>query len=143
MPAPKSVLDSSGLGQVTWRSILGGKMALQETFLEKQLSDGRALVIKTYDAHLAHDAFQHIGEDALVYVANALRLGELFEASDIPETSSPDYTDFVWETLSDEAREDGNLKSFFILYREVQGQPLEPLYVSADWPSAEAFSQRL
>lgn len=118
-------------------------MALQETFLEKQLSDGRALVIKTYDANLAHDAFQHIGEDALAHVANALRLEELFEASDIPETSSPDYTDFVWETLSDEAREGGNLKSFFILYRQVQGQPLEPLYVSADWPSAEAFSQRL
>jgi hypothetical protein len=83
-------------------------MPLQETFLEKQLSDGRALVIKTYDANLAHDAFQHIGEDALAYVANALRLEELFEAGDIPETSSPDYTDFVWETLSDEAREDGN-----------------------------------
>lgn len=91
--APKSVLDSSRLGQVTWRSILGGKMPLQEMFLEKQLSDGRALVIKTYDANLAHDAFQHVGEDALTYVANALRLEELFEASDIPETSSPDYTD--------------------------------------------------
>lgn len=118
-------------------------MPLQETFLEKPLNDGRALVIKTYDINLAHDAFQRIDGDALAHVANALRLEDLFEADDIPEPSSPDYTEFVWETLSDEAREDGNLKSFFILYREVQGQSPEPLYVSADWPSAEAFSQRL
>lgn len=118
-------------------------MPRQETLLEKPLSEGRALVIKTYDANLAHDAFQHLGEDALAQLANSLRLDELFEANDIPKPSSPDYAEFVWETLSDEAREDGNLKSFFILYREVQGQPLQPLYVSADWPSAEAFSQRL
>lgn len=118
-------------------------MPTQETFLERQLSDGRALVIKTYDAELAHDAFQHVDEDALSYAANALHLEDLFEADDIPEPTSPEFAEFVWETLSDEAREDGNLKSFFILYREVQGQPLQPLYVSADWPSAEAFSQRL
>ena len=118
-------------------------MPTQETFLEKQLSDGRALVIKTYDANLAHDAFQHLDETALAQVADALRLEELFESSDIPEPSSHDYAEFIWETLSDEAREDGNLKSFFILYREVQGQPRQPLFVSADWPSAEAFSQRL
>lgn len=118
-------------------------MPTQETILEKQLGDGRALVIKTYDASLAHEAFQHLDENAIAQVANALRLEELFEAKDIPEPASPDYAEFVWETLSDEAREDGNLKSFFILYREVQGQPLQPLFVSADWPSAEAFSQRL
>lgn len=118
-------------------------MPLQETYLEKPLSDGRALVIKTYDINLAHDAFRRIGDDALAHVVNALRLEDLFEADDIPARSSPDYAEFIWETLSDEAREDGNLKSFFILYREVQGRPLKPLYVSADWPSAEAFSQRL
>ena len=118
-------------------------MPLQEIFLEKPLKDGRALVIKTYDTNLAHDAFQRIEGDALVHVANALRLEDLFEAEDIPEPSSPAYSDFLWETLSDEAREDGNLKSFFIVYREIQAKSPEPLYVSADWPSAEAFSQRL
>jgi hypothetical protein len=107
-------------------------MPLQETYLEKPLNDGRALVIKTYDINLAHDAFQRIDGDALAHVANALRLEDNFETEDIPEPSSPDYVEFVWETMS-----------FFILYREVPGQSLEPLYVSADWPSAEAFSQRL
>jgi len=118
-------------------------MRLQETFLEKPINDGRALVIKTYDINLARDAFHRIGDDALAHVVNVLRLQELFDVNDIPAPSSSDYVEFVWETLSDEAREDGNLKSFFILYREVQGKPMEPLYVSADWPSAEAFSQRL
>jgi len=83
-------------------------MPLQEMLPEKPLNGGRALVIKTYDINLAH-------------VVNLLRLEDLFESDDIPAPSSPDYAEFVWETLSDEAREDGNLKSF----------------------SAEAFSQRL
>ena len=38
------------------------------------------------------------------------------------------------------AREDGNLLSFFIV-NQTKGGHTESLYVSPDWPSAEAFAQ--
>ena len=40
----------------------------------------------------------------------------------------------------EQAREDGNLLSFFIV-NETVGPHRESLYVSPDWPSAEAFAK--
>lgn len=118
-------------------------MPLQETYLDTPISQGRALVIKTYDVKLAHEIFQGLNEKALERVAEALHLNDLYETEDIPSSESPDYGDFLWETLYDEANEDGQIKSFFIVNREISGQPPEPLYVSADWPSAETFVKGL
>jgi hypothetical protein len=114
-------------------------MPLQETYLEKTISQGRALVIKTW----AREAFENLNDGALEQVAATLHLGDLYEIEDIPSIGSPDYRDFLWETLSDEAREDGQIKSFFIVMREISGRSPEPLYVSADWPSTEIFVEGL
>lgn len=118
-------------------------MPIQETYLEVPLAQGRALVIKTYDLRLTREAFDGLSANALDKLAVALRLDELYEAEDIPPFQSPDYHDFLWGTLSDEANEDGQIKSFFIVLHESGGQSPQPLYVSADWPSAEAFVKGL
>ena len=118
-------------------------MRVQETFLERPSGKGRILVIKTYDENLAREAFEDLDESAVAQVAAALRLEEQFEAQDIPSPASADFHGFVWETLADEAREEGQIKSFFVVYRELEGSPSKSLYVSPDWPSAEAFTQRL
>jgi len=118
-------------------------MPIQETYLQKPIAQGRALVIKTYDLELAQEAFDGLTESALEQVAAALHLDELYEAEDIPSVNSTDYHDFLWETLSDEACEDGQRKSVFVVRRESAGRSPEPLYVSADWPSAETFVKGL
>lgn len=118
-------------------------MRFQETFLEKPISQGQALVVKTYDEKSAREAFDDLSQSALEKVTVALHLDDLYEAEDIPSAESPDYRDFLWETLSDEAREDGQVKSFFIVMRMTSGMPPEPLYVCVDWPSAEVFVQGL
>lgn len=118
-------------------------MPLQETFLNKRIRQGRALVIKTYDVKLAREAFDGLNESALEQVAAALHLNDLYETEDIPPAGSPDYRDFLWETLFDEAREDGQVKSFFIVVRETSERSSETLYVSADWPTAEMFAEGL
>jgi hypothetical protein len=43
--------------------------------------------------------------------------------------------------LLEAAREDGNLLSFFVL-NEANGNVSESVYVSPDWPSAEAFAKK-
>jgi len=118
-------------------------MQLQETYLDKPVTGGRALVIKSYDEKLAREAFESIGDDALEWVARGLKLQELFDQGDIPNAESSGYRDFLWETLSDEAREEGHTKSFFIVVKEIPGQLPAALYVSPDWPSAEHFAQGL
>jgi len=118
-------------------------MQLQETYLEKPVNGGRALIIKSYDEKLAREAFESIADDTLESVAMALKIHDLFEEGDIPNAQSPEYRDFLWETLSDEAREDGHTKSFFLVLKEITGQPAAALYVSSDWPSAELFAQGL
>jgi len=118
-------------------------MQLQETYLEMPVNGGRVLVIKSYDEKLAREAFESIGDDALESVAAALKLQDLFEEEDIPNVQSPEYRDFLWETLSDEAREDGHIKSFFIVLKEIAGNLPAALYVTPDWPSAQHFAQGL
>jgi hypothetical protein len=61
------------------------------------------------------------------------------ESYDLDEMASPDRSDILWEEMSDAAREDCSLLSFFVVTEEVGGRP-ETLYVSPDWPSAEAFA---
>jgi hypothetical protein len=118
-------------------------MRLQETYLEKSVNGGRALVIKSYDEKLAREAFESVGDDTLGLIATALKLSDLFEAEDIPDAQSAEYRDFLWEVLSDEAREDGHTKSFFVVMKEISGQLPAALYVSPDWPSAELFARGL
>jgi hypothetical protein len=49
-------------------------------------------------------------------------------------------SEVVWEDVEQEAREDGNLLSFFVVLEGRDNQD-SPLYVSPDWPSAERFAR--
>jgi hypothetical protein len=72
----------------------------------------------------------------------ALKIHDLFDEEDIPDAQSPEYRDFLWETLSDEAREDGHTKSFFLVLKEITGQPAAVLYVSS-WSARLEMCQRI
>jgi hypothetical protein len=86
-------------------------MPQQEIFLEKPLIRGRVLVIKTYDLKFAREAFQSLSEDALLALASALSIHDLYDETDIPKPNSAEYSDFLWEAVLDEAREDGSVCS--------------------------------
>jgi len=120
-------------------------MPKQEVFFEQTTGDRRVEVLKTYDPSYAREVFRGIDEEATTALAAALELGKNFEPADIPAPNAIEYDDFLWEELYDAAREDvrndPNLYSFFVV-AETKAGKTEDLYVSPDWPSAEAFAKR-
>jgi hypothetical protein len=60
-------------------------------------------------------------------------------ATFLPPRTLP-VEDFLWAELLEAAHEDGNTLSFFVV-NEVNGTASKSLYVSPDWPSAEAFAK--
>jgi hypothetical protein len=119
-------------------------MPKQEVFFEETAGDRRVEVLKTYDPSYAREVFKGIGEEATAALASALELEKNFEPADIPAPDAIDYDDFLWEELYDAAQEDvrndPNLYSFFVV-AETRAGKTEDLYVSPDWPSAEAFAR--
>jgi len=114
-------------------------MPQQETFFEQTAGDRRVEVLKTYDRNYAREAFGKMDEAALRYLCNALGINETYDPSDVPPPNAPDCEDFLWEELLEAAREDGSLLSFFVV-NEANKSVSQSLYVSPDWPSAEAFA---
>jgi len=110
-------------------------MPQQTVFLDKTTDAKRVQVLKVYDATYARSCFDEMDEDALAFLSESLDLGSKYELTE-------PVTDPTWEDLEEEAREDGNLLSFFVVISETAHQP-RPVYVSADWPSAETFAKRL
>jgi predicted RNA-binding Zn-ribbon protein involved in translation (DUF1610 family) len=108
-------------------------MPQQEIFFEKNTGDRRVEVLKTYDQKYAHEAFGGMDEAAQTYLWNSLGIDESY--------SPAGSEDVLWDELLDAAREDGNLLSFFVVNEAHGGKP-KSLYVSPDWPSAEAFANR-
>lgn len=88
----------------------------------------------------AREAFGSMDEAAQVYLWNSLGIDNDYDPSEIPARYEPDGEDFLWEELLDAAREDGSLLSFFVV-KEATGSMSKSLYVSPDWPSAEAFAK--
>lgn len=84
--------------------------------------------------------------DALKTLAAALDIYSKYDPSDIPNPEESEYEDLLWDELLEagieDVRLDPNLRSFFVVNQNTDGKT-EDLYVSADWPSAEAFAQRL
>jgi hypothetical protein len=78
-------------------------------------------------------------EAAQKYLWSSLGINESYDAVDLPPRHDAAGEDFLWEELLDAAREDGNLLSFFVVNEE-NGISTN-LYVSPDWPSAEAFAK--
>ena len=116
-------------------------MPEQTTFFQQQVGDKRIVVIKTYDSGLAHEALDQMSPEALNILAASLELESKFDPSDIPSASGDEFADFLWEVLQEGAREDWKHFSYFIAAGE-DASGLHPLYVSPDWPSAEAFAKR-
>ena len=115
-------------------------MPKQETFFEETSGDLKIEVIKTYDHAFAREAFDAMDEAAQAYLWHSLGIDNLYDTSEIPPKNEPGRHDFLWDEVQDAAREDGNLSSFFVV-NEIKGDTVENVYVSPDWPSAEAFAK--
>lgn len=115
-------------------------MPQQETFFEEKSSDCSIRVLKTYDPAFAREAFDAMTEAADAHLWESLRVDGLYDPGDIPAQVHPCRRDFLWGEVEDAAREDGNLRSFFVVV-EVRGSTEQYLYVAPDWPSAEAFAR--
>lgn len=116
-------------------------MPRQEVYFEQETGERRVEVLKVYDRSYAREAFANTDEVAQKYLWNSLGINEKHDAEDLPPIDGPAGEDFLWEELPEEAREDGNLLSFFVV-NEVKGSVSESLYVSPDWPSAQAFAKQ-
>lgn len=115
-------------------------MPKQETFFEEITGDLKVEVIKTYDHAFAREAFNGMDEVAQAHLWHSLEIENLYDRTEIPRTNDLSRRDFLWGEVEDAAREDGNLSSFFVV-TEIRGNTVENIYVSPDWPSAEAFAK--
>jgi hypothetical protein len=115
-------------------------MPKQEIFFERHVGDRRVEVLKTYDPAYAREVLDRMDQGAQSDLWNALGIDRNCDPSDVPMRRDPDIGDFLWEEMSDAAREDWNSVSFFVVNEENAGRS-ESLYVSPDWPSAEAFAK--
>ncbi|MGC2659768.1 MAG: hypothetical protein WA324_17555 [Bryobacteraceae bacterium] len=120
-------------------------MPSQEIFFEQKIGDKRVEVLKTYDKTYAREVFNEIDSQAKATLAAALELEKNYELADIPDPDGIDYDDFLWDELLEAAREDvrndPNLYSFFVV-TEAKSAQAQDLYISPDWPSAEAFAKK-
>ncbi len=121
-------------------------MPQQEVFFEERIGDRLIVVLKTYDPSYAREVFGNVDDAAMKSLAAALEIEKNYEPDDIPAPDGPEYEDFLWEELSEASLEDvrqyPRLYSFFVVTENSAGKAKE-LYISADWPSAEAFAKSL
>lgn len=120
-------------------------MPKQEVFFEQVMQGKRVEVLKSYDQSYAREAFRSMDESSLRRLWLALEPEKIYDPADLPSLNDPnDVNDeaesFLWDELLEQAREGDNELSFFIV-NEVIEDRTESLYVSPDWPSAEAFAK--
>lgn len=115
-------------------------MPEQEKFFEQATGDLRVEVLKTYDRQYAREVFGGMNEAAQRHLWSSLGIDDACDSAEVPARHDLEGEDFLWEELLEAAREDGNLLSFFVV-NEATGSRSESLYVSPDWPSAEAFAK--
>ena len=117
-------------------------MPQQETFLSVKNPDETIEVLKTYDQHFAKEAFRKMDDSALALLASSLNFESIYDPSGIPKPNDEGYEDFIWDVMVDEAREDWNSFSYFIVTKS-HGRQTEELFVSGDWPTAQAYVKTL
>ena len=119
-------------------------MPQQEVFFEQKAGDRLIAVLKTYDRSYAREVFGNVDDEAKRSLAAALEIAENHDPEDIPDPNGQDYEDFLWEELSEASLEDvrqsPRLYSFFVV-TETKAGKAEDIYISGDWPSAEAFAK--
>lgn len=120
-------------------------MPKQEVFFEQENGSRKIEVLKSYDQTYAREAFQSMDNDALQSLWTALKPEEIYDPAGLPRLNDPadvngEAEAFLWDELLEQARENGNQLSFFVV-NETSGRRTQSLYVSPDWPSAEAFAK--
>jgi hypothetical protein len=70
----------------------------------------------------------------------ALHLEDEYDPDDLASLDLTSDDDALWEEMVNQAREDERLFSFFVV-TEAIGPRSDSLFVSPDWPSAEAFAK--
>jgi hypothetical protein len=79
-------------------------------------------VLKTYDQHVAKEAFRNMDDSALAHLASSLKLESIYEPSGIPKPTDEGYKDFIWDVMVDEAP--GRLEFVLLFHRhKVTGAP--------------------
>lgn len=120
-------------------------MPKQETFLVEEVNDIVVEVFKTYDTAYAREVFENVDDEARKSLAAALEIEKNFATEEIPDPAGQDYEDFLWDELSEASLEDVRQSpkeySFFIVTETIAGKSAD-VYISADWPSAEAFAKK-
>lgn len=109
-------------------------MPEQTVFFDERTDSRRVQVLKVYDTNFARSCFVEMDENALAFLSRSLDLESKYEMNELSRG-------LEWEDVEDDAREDGNVLSFFVVIEENE-KGSRPLYVSPDWPSAEAFAKK-
>ena len=115
-------------------------MPRQTSFLDQTVGSIRIEVLKSYDKSFARETFDQMDEEAIVFLASSLHLNSSDTEIEL-SPGEPDYADSIWEEMNEGAREDWDSFSYFIVTEQSAGGTAN-LYVSADWPSAEAFAKK-
>ena len=117
-------------------------MPTQKLFFEQALAGRRIEVVKTYDEQFAREAFDSMDEAAQQHLWQALKPEENYDPDDLPRADEPnDREAFLWDEMVTQAREDWKTISYFVVNETRDGHS-QSLYVSPDWPSAEAFAKQ-
>ncbi len=116
-------------------------MPKQEVFFEQAAGHSRIAVLKTYDEQFAREAFDSMDETAQAFLWSSLKPEEIYDPAGLPTEAEPeDRAALLWDELVEQAREDWRTFSFFVVNEAKNGRT-ESLYVSPDWPSAEAYAK--
>jgi hypothetical protein len=115
-------------------------MPQQETYLERTVGKKQIRVLKTYDRSLARETFERMQPEALQFLGRFLDVDT--EGLQSAASDSRDVEEELWQEVEDGAREEWNTFSYFVVIEEADDVSAT-LYVSADWPSAEAFAKQI
>jgi hypothetical protein len=116
------------------RNMENDVMPEQSIYFDEQKGSKRVQVLKVYDSAYARSCFEEMSDDALSVLSKSLDLASKYDAGE-------PLADLAWEDVEEDAREDGNVLSFFVVIEET-GDRRTPIYVSPDWPSAENFAKK-
>ena len=115
-------------------------MPVQETYFDEQVGAKHVKVVKSYDSAFAREVLNNMDQAAQEFLSNSFPSEAAQDAGDIPSPSSAEFADYLWAEIEEGAREDWNKFSYFVVTESVSTDE-RPLFVSADWPTAEAFAK--
>jgi hypothetical protein len=112
-------------------------MPVQDTYFDQRVGAKHIRVLKSYDAGFAREVLDNMNEAAQKFLAKSLAShGD----SDIPPLGSSEFAEYLWQEIQDGAREDWNKFSYFVVTEGVSTNE-KSVFVSADWPTAEAYAK--